>query len=135
MASLVDGTLGHVSAHGLAICLKSHNAYTSGTSRPGVSFFPLDFPLCLAQPLLTQPSRSLLCPSRTLPFSFSRVSPIPLLPARRWGPARLQLRRAGINREDNLARKFRLRKERRAAGYRAAAHGEEFSASLVQLAS
>jgi len=25
----VDAILGHVSAHGLAICLKSHNAYTS----------------------------------------------------------------------------------------------------------
>lgn len=47
----VDGILGHVSAHGLAICLKSHNVYTitSATAvvaADDVSFFLFDFPLC-----------------------------------------------------------------------------------------
>lgn len=89
----VDAILGHVSAHGLTICLKSHNAYTSHHYHHHryhhaavVSFFSLDFLLCLFQPfllfLISHPY-SLACknpfPSRTLPFSFSHFSFISLL--------------------------------------------------------
>lgn len=92
----VDAILGHVSAHGLAICLKSHNAYTSHhyhhhrhhhVATTAVSFFSLDFLLCLFQPfllfLISHPyslacSKSLFLGGRC-PFSFSHFSSISLL--------------------------------------------------------
>lgn len=80
----VDAILGHVSAHGLAICLKSHNAYTSHhyrRRRRRCCFLLLTrFPTLFVSTLLAiSLSRVLLFPRRK-PFSwrtllFSRSPP------------------------------------------------------------
>lgn len=72
----VDAILGHVSAHGLAICLKSHNAYTSHhyrrrRRRSRCFLLPTRFPTLFVSTLLTTPYLASLLPAGTF-FSAGR---------------------------------------------------------------